>query len=451
MKYGITKKDLQIFNNKHSIQRQYLENKYFIGSTGQVKSLLDVSFSANHSKRYYSEIINKINTINDIINTELTEYSSLFITITLDGFYRDFLRGEFSRYNEVKHSKQVPNNDRFGHLKDKIAKEEKFTIKNLYNVLNFQVNRFQKSYIFKKIKKDGHKVHYIRVAEPHKKDGVPHIHMMMYIPTEYKEELLEVYKSYFPAPQNVKPLKNCEAGQLNGFQWEIKNAPAYILKYLFKSFLDVENQNELDELQCWYIKHRILRCITSHSLIPAWVYRKMTPLEQDWHYLTDIKTTGSCEWSKDDDFFKFEDEQNRVLKYEKGIYQLYKNDRLIKEFGTLKEQQTKINTKIKLTYTNKKDPFIVLQGMKFKRVEQNKLEVIRSNPIIDIDGVEYREVNGQLKETIKVPARMTDTQLYRYYLDIKDKNHDIHFNLVHNTCIDRGLIDSQKLSLNKGA
>ena len=102
--YGLKDRDLKQIQKKHEVQRDYLDNHKFTTGSGQIKSLLDVSFSANHSKRYYSEIINKINTINEIIATQETEYQAIFITITLDGFFRDFLKGKFSRYNSFKHS-----------------------------------------------------------------------------------------------------------------------------------------------------------------------------------------------------------------------------------------------------------------------------------------------------------------------------------------------------------
>ena len=332
--YGLNEKDLIQVQKKFDVQKDYLNNHYFVGESGQVKSLLDVSFSANHSKRYYAEIINKINTMNELVASETVEYESIFLTVTLDGFYRDFLKGKFSRYNELKHSKDIPNNERFGFLKDKIEKKETFSIKDLYNILNFQLNRFQKSNIFKRIKEDGYKKHYIRVAEPHKKDGVPHLHFMLYVPKEYLYDLKQFYIKYFSAPQNIKSLLGCDDGQLNGFQWKIESAPAYILKYIFKSFRNVQDEEEIDYLQAWYIKNRILRVVTSHSLIPAWVYRKIMPLEMDWHYLTDIKNNATCEWSKEDDYFRFEDEENRVLEYNQGIYKIIRNDKIIKEFGT---------------------------------------------------------------------------------------------------------------------
>jgi hypothetical protein len=421
--YGLKEKDLKEIQKKHEVQRDYLDNHNFTTSTGQVKSLLDVSFSANHSKRYYSEIINKINTINEIIASELVEYQSIFITITLDGFFRDFLKGNFSRYDVKKHSKDIPNNERFGFLRDKISKKEKFTIKDLYNVLNFQLNRFQKSNIFKKIKKDGYKAHYIRVCEPHKKDGVPHLHLMLYVPTRYLETLKEFYKIYFPAPQNIKPLNNLDDGQLKGFQWEIKSAPAYILKYIFKSFLNVQNETELDYLQAWYIKHRILRVVTSHSLVPAWVYRKITPLEKDWHYITDIKNNFISEWSKEDDYIRLEDEFNRVLQYEKGIYKLYYKDRLLKEFGTLKEDTPiTINSTINLKYKKRiKEPKIIIDGHRYIQKDSN---LIKFTPIIPV-------------------SSMNTFNLYTHFLQLDNNIENInlhHYGLVKNELIKRNKI-----------
>ena len=430
--YGLKDRDLKQIQKKHEVQRDYLDNHKFTTGSGQIKSLLDVSFSANHSKRYYSEIINKINTINEIIATQETEYQAIFITITLDGFFRDFLKGKFSRYNSFKHSQIIPNNERFGHLKNKIINEDIFTIKDLYNVLNFQLNRFQKSPIFKNIKKEGHKAHYIRVCEPHKKDGVPHLHIMLYVPKIYLKSLLNTYKTYFPAPQNLKPLNSAiDDGQINGFQWEIKSAPAYILKYIFKSFLNVQNENELDYLQAWYIKHRILRVVTSHSLVPAWVYRKIAPLEKDWHYLTDIKTNFISEWSKEDDYIRLEDEYNRTLEYDKGVYKLYYKDRIIKEFGTRKEDiPVAINSTINLKYKKRiKEPKIIIAGKNY---------ILKDNQLTQI--------------FIKKPIIYTSSyNLYQSFISMENKDIDSidlnHYALVKNELIKRNQIPGEILPI----
>jgi hypothetical protein len=440
--YGLKEKDLKEIQKKHEVQRDYLDNHIFTTATGQVKSLLDVSFSANHSERYYSELLNKINTINDIIATEETLYQPIFITITLDGYFRDFLKGNFTRYDEKKHLKYIPNNDRFGALRDKITKKEKFTIKDLYNVLNFQLNRFQKSNIFKKIKEDGHKAHYIRVCEPHKKDGVPHLHLMLYVPVKYVNTLKDFYISYFPAPQNIKPLdKNIDDGQLKGFQWEIKSAPAYILKYIFKSFLNVQNETELDYLQAWYIQNRILRIVTSHSLVPAWVYRKIAPLENDWFYLTDIKNNFISEWSKEDDYIRLEDEYNRTLEYQKGIYKLYYKDRIIKQFGTLKEDKpVDVNATINLKYKKRiKEPKIIIDGKQF---------MMTYNELIPIFKFGFLTPVHQLK-----PIKYTSNiELYKDYISMENKDIDLidlkHYALVKNELIRRNQISGEILPIN---
>ena len=394
--YGLNETDLKFMQVKHSVQRKFLKNSFFQTQNGELKSLLDVSFHANHSSRYYAELINKINTINEIIMSDTIEYQNIFLTITLDGFFRDFLVGNFERYCPVKHFSLIPNNDRFGYLRDKIYNKEMFTIKDLYNVLNFQYNRFQKSNKYMKIKKDGYKIHYVKVCEPHKKDGVPHFHIMLYIPKIFFNDIFDMYKKYFTAPQNLKKIDT--KGQLQGFQWDIKSAPAYILKYMYKSFLDVKNQKKLDYLQSWYLKNRILRIVTSHSLIPAWVYRRIMPLERDWHYLTDIRKTGICEWSQLNNYFKFEDEKGRILEYENGVFRLFFKDRILKEFGKEKEKFV-IRKPTKLRYKKKYiEPNVYIEDKIYSFTSGRLIEVIKVIPVNKLSHLvlfqKYNEMNN---------------------------------------------------------
>ncbi len=453
--YGISKLDLEKIQKKHNLQRQYLKDNSFVTSQGQLKTLQDISFSANHSERYYSELINKINTINNIIETDFeTIYKPIFITVTLDGFYRGFLYGHFDKYNELKHKKQIPNNERFGYLKDKIKNKEKFTIKDLYNVLNFQFDKFNKSQIFKDIKANEHKIHYIRVCEPHKKDGVPHLHIMMYVPVQYVDRLKQFYIKYFPAPQNLKSLnKNQDDGQLKGFQFEINSAPAYILKYIFKSFLDVKNKNDLDYLQAWYIKNRILRVVTSHSIIPAWVYRKIAPLDNDWFYLTEIKKFSSCEWSKEDDYIYFEDENNRSLEYNRGEYKIYYKDRIIREFGIKKElsKQKKdileFNKQIKLRKKDLKENGTLQDRQKIHLPKLNQVPIF-------IDNKKHYMFNNQVvrQERLMTVSKLNDNQLLSYYYHLDSKFMELdnysHFTLVKNEMIKRNFLNSPLLNVN---
>ena len=424
--YGLTKDDLKFVRKKHDLQKKYLENNTFVTGNGQLKSLLDVSHSSNHSSRYYSELQNKLNTIQDFINTQTDiDYSPIFLTITLDGFFRGFLYGDFSKYYPGVHKKLIPNNERFGFLHDKISKKEKFTIKDLYNCLNFQYYKFLSSQIFKKFKKQNIKIHYIKTTEPHKKDGVPHFHLLLYCPASEVENLKYYYKKYFPAPQNIKKLnKNTE--DLKGFQTDLKSPLGYILKYVLKSFRDVKNEAEIDYLQAWYIKNRILRITTSHSVVPMWVYRKLIPLETDLYHLDYINKYGFAEWSKEDDYISFTDLTNgRTLEYNQGEYKIFyeKSGKIIKEFGQKKETEPKLNQIIKLKYKKHiKSPLILF--------DENK---IKSNYVKPIN-------------------RYSNFQLYNYYKQLEKDFNNVnlqHFTLIKNELIQRQIIDDEKISPNE--
>lgn len=137
--------DLEQVKLKIANQRDYLESNIFTTANGEQKSLLDVSYSANHSERYYARVLNKVNTfVNYNYNADLTP---VFITVTLDGFFRDFIKGDFSRWdkNKEKYEKHIPNDDRFGYILDDINDHKEITVKDLYKVLSFQMRNFLRS------------------------------------------------------------------------------------------------------------------------------------------------------------------------------------------------------------------------------------------------------------------------------------------------------------------
>ena len=117
--YGLTSEDLKTVQKKIKNQEKYLKSNTFVTSSGQSKTLAEVSFGANTSTRYYSRILNKVNTF---VSLNLgRDYKAVFLTVTLDGFFRDFLKGNFTRWtDETKeaYKKHIPNNDRHGHYLD---------------------------------------------------------------------------------------------------------------------------------------------------------------------------------------------------------------------------------------------------------------------------------------------------------------------------------------------
>jgi len=61
--YGLTVHDLNYTKQKITKQREFLLKNSFMTPNGETKTLLDVSYAANHSERYYSQLLNKIHTM----------------------------------------------------------------------------------------------------------------------------------------------------------------------------------------------------------------------------------------------------------------------------------------------------------------------------------------------------------------------------------------------------
>lgn len=438
--YGLTPDDLKYCREKIDSQKSYLSNNHFHTDTGQVKSLLDVSFSANISERYYSQLSNKINTMSNLAFSQGLE--PVFLTITLDGFFRGFIKGDFSKWDKLKPSikeeydRHIPNNEVYGFLRQKIKENEAFTIKDCYNTLAFQWLNFAKSYAFKHLKKSGKQFIYLKASEPHK-DGVPHFHVLMWIPKDHFDNFKKDFVRYFPAPQNHKPLPSGNDGDTQGFQTLIKNPVGYIMKYATKSFMDLRTGEDMNYLQAWYIKNKIRRITTSHSTIPQWVYQKCYFIEKDWYHLTDILKRDPllCEWSQKENTFTLIEENGRCLEYDNGVLTLkyIGSDFIIRQTGTPKEKTTITTTKIEK-----------VPGTWSPALPQNKaVDLI-------IDDTHYLYRDGEIYNFTPQPIRMSDLELWEYFhyqMDIETVNPH-HFAHTHNEMIKRDLLKGDPIPLN---
>ncbi|MHB0994274.1 MAG: rolling circle replication-associated protein [Sulfurovum sp.] len=359
--YGLTLQDLQNVRNKIKNQESFLLENSFVNSSGEVKNYLDMSFHPNLSKRYYARILNKVDSF-----VSLGYYHNLvpvFLGVTLDGFFRDALRGDYSRFTEAKRNqylKHIPNNERNGFYLDHMDKKIALTNKDLYKILSHQMHRFTKGESFRKIKKEGLQYSYIRVTEPHE-NGVPHFHILLFVPAHYVGEVFKDFYRSFPAPQNLVKItpKNTkkknkrhgefitqmtirEKGKLVtkdfyetlGFQTVVRNPAGYVLKYVLKSFNDLNLGNEVDYLQAWYVHNRIPRIITSQTLVSQDVYHKIAPLEKDWYYLSNIKIDGGYFRDVDNDYFVINDGAGRKIIGDNGIYMITNNGRIVASYGS---------------------------------------------------------------------------------------------------------------------
>lgn len=497
-KYGLDFFDVENAQQKIDRQKEFLSTSSFISSNGTCKSLLEVSMSANISERYYAQLVNKVNTLQQAMtNLDLTP---IFMTLTLDGWIHHLLNGDYSKFDEDKHFDKLPENDKYGYLKTKAMIREPFDVHDLYMILRWQWDRFSSTKTSRKMRKVS-KIGYLFAVEPHD-SGAPHAHVLLYVPDEFRNGLKEDFKRIFDAPRNVAQSKRKRRnskkgltsiqianGELNGFQWTLSNPVGYILKYVTKSFMDIKNQAQIDDLQTWYIKNRIVRISMSHTLVPQWVYNKMYPLENDWLYLSDLKSNSSCEWSFEDDYFKFEDfRMNKVLQYNRGLYQYYINGVLEREFGTEKElkennsmlQPERVITSLvprplrhsvtingQFDFTHKGNLNIDLWQFVRNKIELNFYPISISTitftsysaPLSD-----RRSLNHNRKELVIEIVRPNGFKyklsnkpvLHRNSYDLMYYFHSLdpftcnsqHFHLVRNECVKRGLLDGQIQALN---
>ena len=313
--YGVSDDDLKEAKNKLALQSKWLESQEYISDvTGELRTFLDFTMSANHSKKYYAEVWNRTNTISDFMLNH--NHRIAFLTITLNGCFRRALNGDYSRFKSQDEKKLSPE------FFEKKLKNEPCSIKDLVDLLNYQWLAFVKRF-FSYLK--GAKHFYIRAFEPHK-DGVPHIHALISYPKEIHEKVLQAYKDIFNAPQNLKSTylskEQVKNGEINGFQWSINNPAGYVLKYINKSFINCLENKELNHQQAWYIKYKVRRFTTSRHQIPLWIYRKINFFKKDFYNLCLLKDHSDwfCEWDYSSQYFRLSNiKTTELINYENGV------------------------------------------------------------------------------------------------------------------------------------
>ncbi len=468
--YGLSNKDLEAVKAKLAKQKNYLEQNKFLVSNGKEKSLLDVSYSANLSKRYYPRILNKVNTF--IHHAYQHDLVPVFLTVTLDGFFRDFMKCDFSRWNKNRDNyiKHIPNNDRSGFYLDYIDKKNTLTPKDLYKILGHQLHRFNMSETLRNIKKDGYTYSMIRVTEPHK-DGVPHFHILMHVPKQYIPNLYIEFKRFFPAPQNDKILtsrtpKEISPGvyETEGFQIEIRNAAAYVLKYVLKSFVNLIEDKDIDYLQAWYVHNRIPRIITTHTLVSQDVYHHVAILDDDWHYLTNIKIDGYMERDRENNYFKLDDGDNRQIIGDNGLVMIVHHGKIVSSYGSKTYSLRKVRLRSLIYTAAKPKSFNMLERFIFyippipysyyitKVFEDGTFFSIGSKNdfYITCNADYYYEDLEEVPETFKSVSKMGDFALYNHYVDFDfDVHNPARYAIVNNELIDRGLIVAGVLAPNE--
>lgn len=244
--YGLSNNDLENVDAKLKKQKQFLDFSFIYDRINQTKiPLSDIFISANHSpNRYYSEIQNRVNTLSTLAKER--GLKALFMTLTLPSEYhpyRTLTRRGIS-------NKLIPNPNYNG-----------TTPKDAVKVLTRMFAKLRHDRALKDGLSKDNRI-YFRVNEPHK-SGVPHTHILMFVPPHRVARVKKAFKRLFDT-------------KANDIQDDIQNSTAYVMKYINKT-LPLSKQDKLSEkdkyLNAWYSHNRVIRFHSSRTLAPLDIYR----------------------------------------------------------------------------------------------------------------------------------------------------------------------------------
>ena len=237
--YGLSKNDLDNVTEKLKKQKQFLDFSFIYDRINHTKiPLADIFISANHSpNRYYSEIQNRVNTLSTLAKDR--GLKAVFMTLTLPSEYHPFRNGG-----------SMPNPNYNGTTPKDAVKE-----------LTKMFSRLRHDRALKDGLTKENRI-YFRVNEPHK-SGVPHTHVLMFIPHDRVDRVKKAFKRLFDI-------------RANDIQDDIQNSTSYVMKYINKT-LPLSKQDKLSEkdkyLNAWYSHNRVIRFHCSRTLAPLNIYR----------------------------------------------------------------------------------------------------------------------------------------------------------------------------------
>lgn len=260
-KYGVSQSDLTLVDLKLKRQNDFLEYSYIKDkTTGNIFPLKECVISSNHNpQRYYAEIQNRIDTLQkEALKANLTP---VFLTITLP-----------SEFHSMKQKSEEDTtliiNPKYNGIEPREATK----------ILTKMWAKLRQDRALKDLSKNQRM--YYRVNEPHK-DGTPHTHILLFIPSNRIEKVEKVFKRlYFH--------------KSNKFVKDIQNAKSYIMKYINKTLPKAKEHITQDEeyLNAWYIKNRINRFCSSRSTAPLYLHRLLNH-RFTLYALTQVKKSGS--------------------------------------------------------------------------------------------------------------------------------------------------------------
>ena len=399
--YGIDNEDIEFIEEKLDKQKAFLQNFNMDFGDSSI-NMLNNTYSANlNPKKYFAEINNRVNSLFNYAKDN--GLKPVFVTLTAPSKY---------------HKK-----DNYGNY---IANPND-TAKALTQIWN----KFTNLQVFQRMKKDlNHGLVYFRVYEPHK-SGVPHLHAMLFIPSTYILPVKKKFKEYF---SSNKWGANKKAIDFR-YTWykQSGGAVAYIMKYITKTFKD-ENSQKIEHAIYWYVKHKIRRFLSSRTLAPLTVYRKIRyyfkeQYENDFKTVTKMLKNGTItrEFNNTMICYKYFNpdtgEVDEVYLWSKNA-ELILNQRLENPHATFK--------------------------LKYQKKEINKPLIADVN---EFERYVYSDNKNKFVKLAVIPSKLSDYNLGKYYRILNDMNiNDLdlaHYQIVKNEMIKRDLLSEEIISPNE--
>jgi len=252
---------------------------------------------------------------------------------------------------------------------------------------------------------------------------------MFFWPSPYILPFKKKFYHFFPLPK-WGPKNKAFVFRYTWYK-EKGGSTAYIMKYITKTFKD-ENSIQIQHAVYWYIKHKVRRFLSSRTLAPLTVYRKVR------YYFKN----------------KYKDDFNEVSKMiKKGCIRREFNDTNItymfinpdsgevdeviiwgKNAELLLHKNTKKDARFHLKYVSK-------EYKKPLRVYVNLFEQYV-----------HSDIQNKFIRLPVFPSKLKDYQLAQYYRLLENKDIDSidikHYGLVKNEMIHRGMLMQELTSLN---
>ncbi|WP_457744111.1 rolling circle replication-associated protein [Sulfurimonas sp.] len=318
---------------------------------------------------------------------------------------------------------------------------DRYSPRNASKMLSKMLARFYKDRAYTSIPKDLRC--YFRVTEPHK-DGTPHVHMSLFVPTDKKLRVIKALNRLYPAP-------------LGKIETNIRKPVHYLMKYVLKTFDDLREDKEVSNLTLWYLYHGISRFYTSRTFVSLDIYRKLKGVY-------DLKELSEAYLRQEVRVYVYPD-TNKIALIENEFGTLYvlkpvnwfeKNDfkdRLGEVifnfcFNGLSIPKS-VNLFQKFSFRVKLDDF------KPKIQLDSGFESVYKEPKADIpvpvivDNEEYVFYHGEIYKPKIKPYQMGDFELYNYFKNIDIETVDTrHYIFTRNLLVKRGYLDAEVLKLN---